>query len=142
MKGLTGDEAYGSDIVLDTFPGPYDPAYGCCVFTKEAIRYYRSLKSDKSTLRVIHYPEFVHFVNLKDPTTVEDVVNKIATKDWDYKKENHFEEMFGKGVSLQDVTIEVTDEPITAGLVLKYLPPFRPHANQFFRNDFIIGEKP
>jgi hypothetical protein len=111
MRGLGGDVDYGQDVIPNAFPPPDSASdKNCCHFTKETIRYYRSLREGKAILKTKEYPEFVHFRDLKDPTTVEDVLDKGTIEGrWDYTvAADHFEEIFGKGVKLKEVTIEVT----------------------------------
>jgi hypothetical protein len=55
------------------------------------------------------YPHFLHFRDIKDPTTVELV------------DPDNLEKSFGPGVRLVRVTIEITDEPVTRG-IRKILP--------------------
>jgi hypothetical protein len=124
MRGLVGrDTDYGHDIIPNAFPPP-DAAndISCCHFTKEGVRYYRTLKIGFTTLDIKEYPEFVRFRDLKDPKTVENVLDmgKIDEHGNYTIKADHFEEMFGKGVKLKEITIEVTDAPVTTGID-KYL---------------------
>lgn len=57
-----------------------------------------------------HYPLLVTFTNLSDPTTLR----KVDPED--------LASVFGSGVSLRGITLEVTDEQVTEGVVEKYLP--------------------
>ncbi len=76
------------------------------------VRHYSRLKTDKTVLPVSLYPMFVIFKDIKDPKTVTavDKLNLAAT--------------FGAGVTLKDVTIEMTDEKVTREIesVLGWLP--------------------
>lgn len=70
------------------------------------------------------YPMLATFTDLNDPRTVTPVITMKNigepgnVMDIDNDK---FEELFGTGVSLHSITIELTDEPITWGIE-KYLP--------------------
>ena len=106
-------------IVFKTFPipGEIGRAGGT---TPKGIRYFRSLKNVNAVLPVNHYPRFVMFKNINDPLTVTPV---LEYSDYDQNlsphrqkqsiKADHFEELFGQGVRLKSVTIEMTDEKIT-----------------------------
>lgn len=71
-----------------------------------------------------YYPMLATFTDLNDPRTVTPVITmknvgepgNVMDVDND-----RFEELFGAGVSLHSITIELTDEPITWGIE-KYLP--------------------
>lgn len=78
-------------------------AYGVDMYSYEAIKYYSSLKGNSVSLldkKCLASP-FVTFKDIKDPKTVTavDRLNLAAT--------------FGAGVTLKDVTIEMTDAPVT-----------------------------
>lgn len=76
------------------------------------------------------YPMFVRFRDPADPKSVENLL--------DYKPcpgrisgvpnssvclvKSHFAEAFGEGVELKSVTVERTQEPVTVGSVVKYIP--------------------
>lgn len=67
----------------------------------EGIDYYKHLKNRKVTLNPSEYPAMVMFKDIKDPKTVEAVrADALAAT-------------FGEGVKLKDITIEMTDEPVT-----------------------------
>jgi hypothetical protein len=88
-------------IVYDAFP--YTPKS-----VRDGIRYYKSITGKKKTLDKSLYPTLVTFTDIKAPKTVTqvDASNLSAT--------------FGIGVTLKDVTIEMTDEDVTWGME-KYL---------------------
>ncbi len=56
------------------------------------------------------YPSFVTFENPQDPLSVKAV------------RKEYFSAVFGKGVVLKGITLEITDEPVTWNMVDKYLP--------------------
>ncbi len=118
---------YGSDyayrIVFDSFP------FSGGDLTPEGIRHYRALKTGKVALTPEHYPTMVTFADMHDPQSAEPVwqgehyderIGHGARRDFRIKTDN-FEEIFGSGVKLNEVTIEMTDEPTTWGIE-KYLP--------------------
>jgi hypothetical protein len=81
----------------------------------------------KVTLPIKDYPVFVAFKDINDPKSVTPVlkiesVTQSGQDDFQIT-ENHMEELFGKGVRLKDVAIEITDEKVTWGTVKTYLGP-------------------
>ena len=61
------------------------------------------------------YPLLVTFADVNDPKTVVEVKpDELATH-------------FGPGVALKSITLEVTDEPVTVGVVEKILPWIKDH---------------
>lgn len=91
----------GERTFYNAFPRPGGPGGET---TTEGIRYYKNLKDAKAILKPEQYPMMVIFKDLKDPMSVQ----RVNTT-------NLFPQ-FGEGMSLQDVTIEITDEPITLGI--------------------------
>ena len=105
---------HGSDIVFYAFDGPAG-------LTTEGLEYYSHLKDAKTSLDPKFRPTMVMFKDAKDPKTVTlaygvkmTSVPNQAENQYDY--DDHLEELFGKGVKLKDVTIEMTDEPVTWGI--------------------------
>lgn len=74
------------------------------------------------------YPMFVRFRDLQDPKTVESLrAMQRCPGSTGYPVtyciiEDRFVEAFGEGVKLKSVTLAITDEPVTSGMVEKYLP--------------------
>ncbi len=63
-------------------------------------------------------PGFVSFENIKDPRTirlVRDGLSKSIGSKRDIK--DNFENIYGNGVKLKKITIEITDDPVTWGAV-------------------------
>lgn len=119
LSGYKRGPDYAEDVVFDVFP--YDGGYS----TAAGIRHYRSLKDAKATLTPTDYPVLVMFKDIKDPKTVTSVL-EMETENQGYPKQfrikaDHFEELFGKGVKLKEITIEMTDEKVTWGIVDQYL---------------------
>lgn len=78
--------------------------------TVEGIKFFNSLPSGlKKDLPPKHYPPFVMFKDMDDPKTVTAV---DTTK---------FAETFGEGVRFKSITLEITDEKVTWGIINKYL---------------------
>lgn len=95
---LDGDDAHY--IIFKTFP------YSKGGTTPEGAAYYAQLKAGPSVIKQI--PTMVTFKDIRDPKSVMavDRTNLAAT--------------FGAGITLKDVTIEMTDEDVTWGIE-KYL---------------------
>ncbi len=80
----------------------------------------------KVTLTPDNYPIFVRFRDEKEPKTVESVTKII--KEGAFEKGYLFDsEKFGAGVQLKEITIEVTNDPITTGItqLLPWLPRYQ-----------------
>ena len=88
------DDAYR--VVFDSFPGP--PG-----LTRSGIEYYTRLKGTKSLLGSANpmMPLLVYFEDINDPMTVKKVDS------------NNLAKVFGDGVQLKEIAIEMTDEPTT-----------------------------
>ncbi len=92
-------------------------------YKPEWIRYYRKLKSGTKAELKKHLPKIVTFTDLDNPMSVK------LVRGWRFNVETQkhdlvddFEETIGKGVRLKQVTIEITNDPITWGVVEKLLP--------------------
>ena len=99
------DGDYGADILFKMFPG------------KD--------KKGQITLTQEEYPNFVRFRDLSDPKTVENV---RRTEEQDKFKNSDprrpvidFQNAFGSGVSIKEVTIEITSDSVT-WRIENYLP--------------------
>lgn len=79
------------------------------------------------------YPMFVRFRDMNDPKTVENLMSQERCPDtsgYPVKyciTEDRFAEAFGDGVKLKSVTLDLTNEPVTSGIVAKYAPSFNPY---------------
>ena len=96
--------------------------------TIEGIKYYRSFKGEQKTIALKDRPMLVTFTDIKDPKTVTPVYRVVGTpipssSKYTYDVEDKFEELFGEGVALKDITIETTNEPVT-DIIETYLPSF------------------
>lgn len=81
-------------IVYDAFP--YTTASA-----RDGIRYYQSITGQKKILPPNLYPTLVTFKDIKDPKTVTQI------------DPNNLSATFGAGVSLKDITVEMTDDDVT-----------------------------
>lgn len=100
-------------LLYSVFPVP-----GGGETTPKGIRYYKNLKDVKATLKQSQYPTLVTFKDIKDPKSVELVYQSQAISvpnqaDYDFKITDNLKRLFGAGVKLKDITIEMTDEPVT-----------------------------
>ena len=116
LFALLNGYRYGPDhaktILFDVFPS------GQGGNSAEGIKYYSNLRDAKAVLEAPDYPVLVMFRNINDPKSVEPVMRIRGGSGYvrreEYKiKEDCFEELFGKGVRLKEITIEMTDEPVT-----------------------------
>jgi hypothetical protein len=81
--------------------------------TAEAWAAISGMQGHKKELLGARYPMLVTFGNLSDPKSVKQASDVSAT--------------FGSGYSLKSMTLEITDEPVTDGVVGKLLPWLGPY---------------
>lgn len=116
---LDGDAAYHA--VFYTFPSP---APG---LTPEGIRYYDGLDETEAVpIHSNYLPKMVAFEDLDEPTSVRLVYDQTYTGKFGDKLPSfditdNFETVFGEGVKLKNVTIQMADEPVTHKID-KWLP--------------------
>ncbi len=92
-------------------------------FGPEGIRYYRSLKPGTRAELKTYIPKLVTFTDINDPKSVKLVKGyRFNVKTQKFVPVDNFEEIFGKGVHLKRVMIEITNDPVTWGIVDKYRP--------------------
>ncbi len=121
--------------------------------TWKGINYYRFLKAGPKELTPEQYPRLVRFKDMTDPKTVELVLdagmedrkiyegNGISSTISEYVvRSDNFEKLFGKGVKLHSITIEMTGEKVTQDIENK-LPwvrgyPEEPVLPEIKANDF------
>ncbi len=101
--------------------------------TIEGAEYYSQLMAQKE-LPISEYPMFVMFEDLNNPLSVQLAYGSEPT----YKKEgnpytlqNNFEKIFGQGVKLKKVQIEMTNEPLVYK-IREALPWIDEYHNQYF----------
>ena len=163
MRDWMGSD-YGYHLVQEVFPAPN----GAFPLSAANVRYYRSLKTEKVVLRSEQYPDFVYFRYPKDPKTVESVYRAVPYDAYNAKGNyigrrfhiiDNMEQIFGKGVKIIQVTIQITHEPVTRGIekILPWIPYYynkmldgsrytsslsKNHvANGLASGDFKIGER-
>ncbi len=134
-------------ITPDSYPEVTATFRGPPAFTLEGAEFYSDLKDAKATLdptRYPNYPQLVTFTDPDDPKSVENILTiervgkGYSTKIWDrvYKvTENRMDELFGDGVRIESITVEMTDDPVTWGVVETYLPKnFKEEITDNWRN--------
>lgn len=119
------------EIVHRSFPLPGSGVGGIGT-TPEAIRYYASLKSGVAEVATEWRPRMVTFADMQDPTSVQLVYQTDWCEERNEKggisrygcvKADNFAAIFGGGVRLKHVTIEMTEDEVTTG-VDKFLPSY------------------
>ncbi|MBI1301218.1 MAG: hypothetical protein GC137_06100 [Alphaproteobacteria bacterium] len=86
--------------------------------SKEGIEYYsENLKTGMKAEWIDNQPQFVTFGDLKQPLTVE----LVKGERFDLEKQKNipvddFERIFGEGVKLESIYVEITDEPLTKNI--------------------------
>jgi hypothetical protein len=112
----------------------------------------------KVTLTTANYPTFVYFRDITDPKTAEPVL-EMGGEQKSSIEADHFEKIFGSGVSLKEITVEMTTDPVTKGIErhLAWLPKYYnrrldgnrygtggrsdfPFANSLASGDFSTGD--
>lgn len=119
MSGYKWGPDYAHSILYDVFPSERGGT------TPEGIRFYKNLKAGPKVLTLEQYPVLVTFRDINDPKTVAPVLELSSNQKWPPAfsvKADHFQELFGEGVRLKEITIEMTDEPVTWGVVDKIIP--------------------
>ncbi len=133
MRGGVGGIDYGGYILTTAFPSGNDP------FSREGIGYYRSLKNAKTTLTPQQYPMFVRFRDLNDPKTVE-AISQYNDRDMPTGYGGMAKtavEVFGAGIKLKEVTIEITRDSVTTGI--EKLLPWLPQTKGYISGQFLGG---
>lgn len=131
----------GSDdefLVFKTFPVEL-------AMRPSGMRYYERLEA-KAEMALINYPALVAFKDIQNPKTVtlayKPVIAEIREDSGLKNKvvgvEDHMSELFGEGVKLKNITIEMTDEEVTWG-VEKYLPWYARNPKGYLDGQFSGG---
>jgi hypothetical protein len=126
---MTGNDKaltyFGEAVALEVKPGKYlfaligeetkwlaQQAFGERVPEHPPDRTYDAVEGirDTTTLSIVHYPRLVTFKKLTAPQSVELV------------EPNNLAKTFGEGYALKSITLEITDEPMTEGVIEKLLP--------------------
>ena len=106
--------------------------------TRKGARYYEQLRA-KAVVDPLNYPLLVAFKDIKDPKTITVAYKPLKQRDNNkpgiqYKivgVEDNMAELFGNGVRLKDITIEMTKVQITRN-VIEYLPWLDLYRNRRF----------
>ena len=115
----------GSDdeyVVFKTFPSERGG------LTRAGARYYERLKA-KAALAPLYYPLLVTFTDINDPKTVTVAYQTITGVDHEksgmqFKAngvEDRMADLFGEGVRLQSIVVEMTRESVTVGVIDKHI---------------------
>ena len=118
MKNSIGPD-YTHHVVYKTIGGSTSP---------EGIRYLQNATGKKAVLEPEDYPVLVMFKDINDPKTVTPALelgNNPKPPFAQIVKDDYFDELFGAGVKLKEITIEMTDEKVTWG-IKKTRPSFDP----------------
>ena len=106
--------------------------------TAQGIRHHASLPvGAKGTLDPAEwpgYPKLVTFIDMNDPKSI--TLAQIWERQKSGKltlKEDRMEELFGEGVKLKSIELEITDEPVTWGVVDEYLPKYDEDYLEWFK---------
>ncbi len=80
---------------------------------QEVLQHYHDLRGVKDEVPPEHYPMFVHFRDIDSPQTIELVykTKQGSRNDMKQVEIDRFEEIFGQGVKIKDMTLEMTDDP-------------------------------
>lgn len=83
--------------------------------TVEGIHFFNSLKiGDERNLPANDYPWFVMFKDIKEPKTVMLIKGmKFDADKQEYVLVDQFREMYGAGVKIKSIKLEITKEPVT-----------------------------
>lgn len=124
------DGYQATHLVFDAFPFRDAPP-----LSAEGIRYYTALKNAKAVLEPAKYPTFVRFRSLEDPKTVEEVQSEIKTElnpshDIPHRVTS-VEKTFGEGVTIKQVSIEITQE-LPKQMIVNFLPWLPEYYNKMF----------
>lgn len=124
MRGAMHGVDYAKSIPFDAF------LYAGGGATREGIEHYRHLKNAKAVLEPEQYPTFARYKIKNDPSTAE-IVYQIEYYDGHNEQgkstgthariKDNLEDAFGVGVKINQITIEMTDDPVTVE-VQRYLP--------------------
>lgn len=80
---------------------------------QELLQHYNDLSGVKDEVPPGFYPMFVRFRDINDPKTIELVYERKdgSRKDMEQVDTDRFQEFFGKGVRIKNMTLEMTDDP-------------------------------
>lgn len=94
---------------------------------EDILKHYDQLKNVSGEVPPYRYPVFIHFGDLSDPKTVRTVYQRKSgsIRDMQNVEIDKFAEIFGVGVSIKNIIIEMTDDNVQWKLheTLKWLNP-------------------
>jgi len=95
----------------------------------ENIRNFSTLRAGPVEISPNLYPTFVHFTDITNPRTVSlarDLECPVTNNECDLRTGGRLsmsmEKAFGESVRIKAVTLEMTEEPVTQGIIDQYLP--------------------
>ena len=109
-------------ITPDSYPEITDTFAGPPPLTPEGAEYYSRLENVKAPVEAKNISWMFTFSDLSDPKSVRLVKGgEFDVAQQKYIPVDNFEKIFGSGVKLKGVTVEMTDEPVTWEIE-KWLP--------------------
>jgi hypothetical protein len=114
------DSGYTDVFNAFLFHGPTTPA---------GIKYYRSLKAGTKAPLIKGWPRLVYFSDMSNPRSVKEIDPR------------NMDASFGDGVSIKDIIIEITDEPVTVGID-KWLPWLNEIGGKYLHGSHTSREAP
>jgi hypothetical protein len=126
--------------------GSYDELYWAFSVrdASNTTRDFRKLKAGaNASFPKENWPQFVTFKNISDPKSVVLVHGRrFDVKAQDMLPVDDVEEILGKGVKIESVTIEIVNEPVTWGIVDKYLSEdFFSEYHEWVKSEKITGRE-
>lgn len=107
LKKDPSSRQYIKTVLFNMFPST--PPVG-----KDKFKFYDNLKSGRAVVPEKLYPTFVYLRDIDNPKTIEAVYDRHTIYSGDVKtvKVNRIEEIYGQGVRIKSVKIEITDDPV------------------------------
>lgn len=102
--------------------------------TRKGLRYYSNLRAGPTQIGDTAHPSLFRFQDMNDPSSIELVykLDKSLEEGVDeYIPVDNFEKIYGAGYKLKSVTIEMTDDRPTEGII-KWLPWLPKYKNKKF----------
>lgn len=95
--------------IFPTVPTVYDQSR-----YQEVLQHYDELEGVRDEVPPYLYPMFVHFKDMSDPQSIELAYKRKTGSRNDMKQVevNRFEELFGEGVRIKSIYLEMTDDPL------------------------------
>src|ERR1035437_3664533 len=122
---------YATDFEIDqAFPLPKTYKY-LGDYLGGRVGYLKTLKNEKAVVRW-NQPGFMTFLAIKNKAVPSLIVSDVGEKE--------FPKLFGEGVKLKQITIEMTDEPVSHELT-KHIPSILKLNPAIFRTTFVKGDQ-